>query len=369
MAISGTWSRKVAVIGGAITLFVALVGVFTLWRLYAIEHLCQISQGAQAESTSAITLLINIGWVLVTLEVAGAIATIIVLAWPMIKQVRAATQNVQSSAAQLQAAATQQATGSREQTSALNEVTTTMKELVATSQQIADNSDQVSHMAEEASRSSATGDQTARRALEAIASIKRQMDAIARHMLELGKRSQQIGLVLDIISEMAEQTNILAINATIEAAGAGEAGQRFAVVADEVRKLADRVSASTKDIRVLVEEIRSATNTAVMATEDGGKAVDAGTRQFNDLESAFSQITALVNNVMDASKEIVLSTRQQTTAVEQVNSAIVDVTQAARENEVSTRQSLEAVAQLVALSRDLMLLVNDQEKADGARSL
>ena len=80
---------------------------------------------------------------------------------------------------------------------------------------------------------------------------------------------QQIGSVLDIVSELAEQTNILAINATIEAAGAGEAGKRFAVVADEIRKLADRVTGSTKEIRMLNDEVRSAVNTTVMATETG----------------------------------------------------------------------------------------------------
>src|SRR3990167_346735 len=98
-------------------------------------------------------------------------------------------------------------------------------------------------------------------------------------MLELGKKSQQIGAVLDIVSELAEQTNILSINATIEAAGAGESGKRFAVVADEIRKLADRVANSTKDIRVQIDDVRGAGNTTVMATESGAKAVDAGTRQ------------------------------------------------------------------------------------------
>ena len=84
---------------------------------------------------------------------------------------------------------------------------------------------------------------------ESISGIRRQVDQIVSHMLELGKKSQEIGAVLDIVSELAEQTNILAINATIEAAGAGEAGKRFAVVADEIRKLADRVGGSTKEVR------------------------------------------------------------------------------------------------------------------------
>ena len=109
------------------------------------------------------------------------------------------------------------------------------------------------------------------------------------HMLELGRKSQQIGGILEIINELAEQTNILAINATIEAAGAGEAGRRFAVVAEEIRKLADRVAGSTKDIRTLIDEVRSAANTTVMATEGGSKSVEAGARQFTEVAAAFAQ--------------------------------------------------------------------------------
>src|SRR6185437_4719368 len=116
---------------------------------------------------------------------------------------------------------------------------------------------------------------------ESISGIRRQVDQIVSHMLELGKKSQQIGSVLDIVSELAEQTNILSINATIEAAGAGETGRRFAVVAEEIRKLSDRVGASAKEIRGLIEDVRSAVNTTVMATETGSKAVDAGAKQFD----------------------------------------------------------------------------------------
>ena len=104
---------------------------------------------------------------------------------------------------------------------------------------------------------------------ESISGIRRQVDQIVSHMLELGRKSQEIGAVLDIVSELAEQTNILAINATIEAAGAGDAGKRFAVVAEEIRKLADRVGGSTKEVRTLIDDVRSAVNTTVMATETG----------------------------------------------------------------------------------------------------
>src|SRR5262249_35979720 len=150
---------------------------------------------------------------------------------------------------ELQSAANQQATGSKEQVTSMNEITTTIKELVSTARQIAESAQRVTQIAEETRSATISGDTTVQRAQDAITGIQRQVEIIVQHMLDLGKKSQQIGGVLDIINELAEQTNILAINATIEANGAGESGRRFATVADEIRKLADRVGSSTKEIR------------------------------------------------------------------------------------------------------------------------
>jgi methyl-accepting chemotaxis protein len=189
------------------------------------------------------------------------------------------------------------------------------------------------------------------------------VDVVVDHVLDLGKKSQHIGGILEIINELAEQTNILAINATIEAAGAGEAGKRFAVVADEIRKLADRVGGSTREIRGLIEQVRAAVNAAIMATETGAKTVDAGTRQFADVAAVFREITDLLHNTTEAAREIELSTRQQSSAVEQTNLAMANVAQSAREAEVSASQVLQTVAQLTTLSRDLGRLIQPPRQA------
>jgi methyl-accepting chemotaxis protein len=275
-------------------------------------------------------------------------------------QIGAAVHHIRTSSAELQSAANQQATGAKEQATAMAEISTTISELLATSRQIAESARRVSEIAAQTADAARTGDLTVERGHESITGIRRQVDVIVHHMLDLGKKSQQIGSVLEIVSELAEQTNILAINATIEAAGAGEAGRRFGVVADEIRKLADRVGGSTKEIRVLIDDVRSAVNTTVMTTESGSKAVEAGAEQFGRVAAAFGQISGQVSVTTEAAKEIELSTKQQASAVEQVNVAITNVSQATKETEVSTGQTLRTAAELAHLSRELLRLVQPQ---------
>jgi CHASE3 domain sensor protein len=257
------------------------------------------------------------------------------------RQIGTAVGHVQSSSAELQAAATQQATGSKEQATAMSEISTTISELLATSRQIMESAQRVAQIAAQTAAAARVGDETVETAHDSITGIRRQVDLIVNHMLELGKKSQQIGAVLEIVSELAEQTNILAINATIEAAGAGESGKRFAVVAEEIRKLADRVAGSAKEVRGLIDDVRSAVNTTIMVTETGSKTVDAGSNQFAHVAVSFKQIADL-------------------SAVEQVKVAIGNVAQASKETEASSGQTQQTASQLALLSSDLLRLVQPQ---------
>jgi CHASE3 domain sensor protein len=308
-------------------------------------------------------------WTLAVLLWGGlfGVVAVAVIGWlitrALTRQVGTAVQHVQSSSSELQAAANQQATGLREQATAMSEITTTITELLVTSRQIAESAQRVVQIAEQTAGGARSGQGAVNLAQDAITGIRRQVDQIVEYMLDLGKKSQQIGAVLDIVAELAEQTNILAINASIEAAGAGDNGRRFAVVADEIRKLADRVAGSTKEIRALIDDVRSAVNTTVMATETGSKAVDTGSQQFGDVASGFRQIAELVITTTDAAREIELSTKQQTTAVEQVNVAIANVAQASHETEASAGQTLQTASELAHLSTDLARIIRPQAAA------
>lgn len=315
-------------------------------------------RSAEAEatvSTAKATILSSTVICLLFVATAG-----FMIARSLATQLGAAVGHVQSSSSELQAAATQQASGAKEQAGAMNEISTTISELGVTSRQIAESAQRVAQIAEQTASAARAGEGTVDKGQEAISGIRRQIDQVVSHMLDLGRKSQEIGAVLDIVSELAEQTNILAINATIEASGAGEAGKRFAVVAEEIRKLADRVANSTKGIRTQVEDVRGAVNTTVMATESGAKAVDAGARQFAEVTVAFKQIASLVGTTTEAAREIELSTKQQATAAEQVRIAVTDVTQATQETETSSSQTLQTASQLAGLSLDLRRLIQPQ---------
>ncbi len=318
----------------------------------------------KAASTAAANSAQNVvvGITVLAVGLAGLLA--FVLTRVLARQLGSAVQDIQSSSAELQTTATQQATGAREQATSMNEINTTISELLATSRQIAESAQRVAQISSQTGTAAVAGNRIVQTAHESVVQIKKQVDLIVSHMLDLGRKSQQIGGILDIINELAEQTNILAINARIEAAGAGDSGRRFAVVADEIRKLADRVGDSTKDIRSLIEEIRAAVNSTVMTTEGGTKAVEAGTREFAEVATSLNQINSLVATTTEAAREIELSTKQQTTAVEQVNTAIAAVAQVSREAESITTNALQTASELATLSRNLNRLI--RARANGA---
>ena len=315
-------------------------------------------RSADARSSADLTKAVSLWGSLGALTVVAVFGFLITRS--LTQQIGGAVRRVQSSSTELQAASTQQASGARQQATAVSEITTTISELLATSRQIAEGAQRVARIAQETATTARTGDGAVERGNGMITAIRSQVDLIVTNMLALGKKSQDVGGVLDIVAELAEQTNILAINATIEAAGAGESGRRFAVVADEIRKLADRVASATKDIRAMVDDVRGAVNATVMTTESGAKVVESGSRQFAEVATAFQSIAERVATTTDAAKEIELSTKQQASAVEQVNTAINSVAVQSKESEASTTQTQQTASELALLSRELLRIVQTQ---------
>lgn len=276
------------------------------------------------------------------------------------RQLNAVIRDVEGSSAELASAAQDQVSSSQRLTVVTAEITTTIQELLATSRQISESAQRVTLAAEETAMGATAGDDTVLQTQDAITGIKDQVDVIGSHMLDLDRKFQEIGAILDLIREFAEQTNILSINATIEAAGAGAAGKRFAVVADEIQRLADRVGGGAREIFQLIDEIREAASATVMATEEGKRSVDSGARQFHEVLMTFKQIAARSSITTEAAREIELSTKQQTSAVEQVSVAIGGVGRAARDSQESSGRTLTTSEQLAGISRRLSQIIRTE---------
>lgn len=239
-----------------------------------------------------------------------------------------------------------QAAGANEQASAVQESSTTSKEIAVTAKEITSTALSVLEMAEKGSKACSQGMESVKRAVDGMKDLQKQVQSIATRMVDLGENSQKIGYVLQIIVEISERTNLLALNANIEAASAGEAGKRFGVVASEIRELANKTRDFTKDIKDLIDKIQTSTNNTIMVTEQGLKAVGDTFDLVNMVGESFDHIDEQVNETIRAAKEITFSTQQQTSACEQMAMTIGEVSQVADRFAQSASQTNQAVAEL-----------------------
>lgn len=248
---------------------------------------------------------------------------------------------------EMMAICAQQSSGATQQATAVQEVTTTSEEIAITAKQITDNAKSVESMAEATSQSCIDGTSDVSNAITGMGHLKTEVQGIATSMLQLADNSQKIGGIVEIIDEISDQTNLLALNAAIEAAGAGEAGKRFAIVAQEVRRLAERTVDATKQIKGLIEEIQKATNSTIMVTEEGTKAVDSASRLVDEVQQSFTKIMGMVEETARAAKEITLSTQQQTSACEQMAETMGDVRDVAQQVATSARETERTIAEIM----------------------
>jgi methyl-accepting chemotaxis protein len=255
---------------------------------------------------------------------------------------------------------TQQATGATEQAASIQEVASTSKEIAATAGRIAQRSEEVSKTAEKTSEASAKGKDYMTSVVEGMENIKERVTNVSQRILELGEQSQEISSVINIINEISEQTTLLAFNAAIEAAGAGEAGRRFSVVAGEVRRLAGRTLEATKMVREMVETIQRLTNQIVMLSEEEMKTVENGSHLVQSMGEYFGYILSMVETTTQAAVEIKLSTQQQSTASEQMASTLMEITQVVSESEKGAKKIERAIDGLNELVSKLTKLISEK---------
>jgi methyl-accepting chemotaxis protein len=248
-------------------------------------------------------------------------------------------------------------TGATEQATSLNETMATTEELARSARQISTNAAAVARMAEEMLAAARTGQRNAQTFSQSMEGMKRDNQGIADSVVRLNKRVQQIGKIVEFINGIADKSDLLALNAELEGTKAGDVGRGFSLVAAEMRRVAENVIQSTRQIAGLIEEIRDATNAAVMATEAGVKATDAGAGHSQELSRRLSAILDLANATADAIRAISLATQQQQAGTDQLAIAMGNVLQITQQGAQSTRQLGAANADLVALARDLKVVV------------
>lgn len=256
----------------------------------------------------------------------------------MIGNLQEVVQQIGTAGTNMVGASREQAEGAKSQSTATAEMTSTVAELTTSATRMSENGAAVSEQAELASKECSAGSLSVQNAVQGIQGIHERVEKIAEHMLDLGAKSKQISGILDIITELSEQTNLLSLNASIEAAGAGEAGKRFAVVASEIRKLAECATGSTVEIRALIDSIQETVNTTIMATEEGTKAVQHGVRMSEDVEAFLQRIAQQVGATTESAKSIEMGSRQQATAIQQTEEAVRNIDAAAQQSEATARQ-------------------------------
>jgi methyl-accepting chemotaxis protein len=262
-----------------------------------------------------------------------------------------------SSSAEILASTSQVASGATETASAVNETTATVEEVKQTSQLA---SQKVRLVAEGAQRSlqvSQQGRKSAEEAVQGMNRIREQMETIAESIVTLSEQGQAIGDIIATVNDLAEQSNLLAVNAAIEAAKAGEHGKGFAVVAHEVRSLAVQSKEATAQVRTILNDIQKATNAAVMATEQGSKAVEAGERQSADAGESIRLLADSIAESANASTQIAASSHQQMVGMEQVAQAMENIKEASSLSVTSTRQAEQSAQNLHELGQKLKGLV------------
>src|SRR5256714_4214544 len=261
-------------------------------------------------------------------------------------EVTACSNNILVAADEMQAGATPQDQEITNTSSAVEELTVSMK-------QISNKAEASAEAARRAPDAAEQGNRALRDTLEGMQRIRASVQATAKKIKSLGDRSLEISEIINVINDITEQTNLLALNAAIEAARAGEAGRGFAVVADEVRKLAEHSRTATKDIAALIKAIQAETNEAVVVMEEGTKEVEVGAKLADQAGKALEAISSVVRQSAELVQEISLASKQQVRGTEGVANAMQIISNITRQTSQGARQTARTVENMVKLSEQL----------------
>lgn len=299
----------------------------------------------------------------VTEDMTGAIADSINFA---VEQLRSLVQTitdtsvqVASSAQETQATAMHLAEAAEHQAQEISSASDRISEIAASINQVSKNSAESADVAQRSVQIATKGAGVVRETIAGMDSIRDQIQETSKRIKRLGESSQEIGSIVELINDISEQTNILALNAAIQAASAGEAGRGFAVVADEVQRLAERASNATKRIETLVQTIQSDTNEAVSSMEQTTAEVVSGARLAEDAGTALGEIERVSNDLSSLIQGISSAAQQQSSAASNITATMNTIQSITAQTSQGANQTAESIGNLAQLAADLRRSVAD----------
>jgi methyl-accepting chemotaxis protein len=298
----------------------------------------------------------------VTADVTGAIADsfnyMIEQLRSIISNVQEATLQVSSQANKIQATAENLAQGSETQAQQIVNTSAAIDEMAVSIQQVSQNAATSAKVAQQSLTNAKQGAELVQNTIHGMNRIRDQVQETAKRIKRLGESSQEIGQIIQLIDDIADRTSILALNASIQAAMAGEAGRGFAVVAEEVERLAVRATDATKKIATLVKTIQSETNEAGLAMEKGIQEVVEGSKLANQAGVALTEIEGVSNRLAELMQSISLASSQQARGSEALARSMNEISQITQQTAAGTKQAAESVSQLATLADELRASVS-----------
>ncbi len=307
---------------------------------------------AHAEAWAIGVSIYGTGFMVVILVLAGVLLTRNV-SGPLEEAVSALT----SASAEILAGTTQQATGVQEQAAAVTETVATIEQISQTAESSNDRAKAVAESSLRAVDNGVAGRRAVDDTVAVMGDVKTRTESIANSILALAEQAQAIGEIIAVVNNVADQTNILAFNAAIEASRAGEQGKGFGVVASEIKSLAEQSKKATVQVRQILGEIQRATNSAVIATEHGAKTVDDALHTVHQADEAIRALTDIVADAARSATQISASANQQSIGMAQIQRAMRDISDTTSQSLASTRQTEQAARDLDAVGLRLAELL------------
>jgi len=282
--------------------------------------------------------------------------------------ISSSSHHLASASEEISAAAAEQASGADMQRNQTSQVASAMQEMSATVADISLHSTHAADLARKASETAKQGGKIVEQTLQKMGEISQSVADTAKKVEQLGNSSDEIGKIIGVIDDIADQTNLLALNAAIEAARAGEQGRGFAVVADEVRKLAERTSKATKEIAAMIQGIQGETRHAVEAMKAGTHQVEAGVERTAAAGKSLKEIINSAEKVGEMVGQIATAAAKQTRAAEEVNGSVEQIAKITSETAEGAQQSAKACHELSSVALDLQNIVDQFQLASEGRS-